>query len=298
MIIPSYNHEQFIVESIASVAQQDYRPLEILLIDDGSTDQTYELGLHCLRESDIPFLALKKKNQGSCVTGINLGLQRCHGTYVSILASDDIFLPGKLSESIEAINKHNSDISLAKVGIMRFDGTYIDNSETSVKKTEQSYRRDTLFQDLVSINGGFSLPYLGMVWRKSAFGIVGPYDPTILPEDYDMALRIAKAKLKIAFVYKRVAMYRVNAKSLDYNIRISEDVEIVLMKHRNDLGKGKRAILAYAKANRGISLRRKQPLKSGRLILNALMQYPPVGIYLLRLLLYRFFDLSKVPEKG
>ena len=299
VIIPSYNHQQFIVEAIASVVQQDYRPLEILLIDDGSTDQTYELGLDHLRESDIPFLALKKKNQGSCVSGINLGIQRCNGAYVSLLSSDDIYLPGKLSVSIDALICQNADLALAKIVRMSADGAPIHHSETPIGRIEQSYRRGTLLQEMICPKSGFGLPYLSMVWRRSTFNIVGLYDPTVFTEDYDMSLRIAIAKLNIAFVHQSVAVYRLIAKSQDYYIRVAADSVAVLMKHKNHLGEGVRAALAYGKANRAIVLMRsKRPFKSVSLLLDALVQHPPVSLYLLHCFLYWLRGQSKTLENG
>lgn len=101
IIIPTYNCAQYIVQTIESVFAQAYQDYELIVIDDGSTDNT--------REVLVPYLDrliyLYQANQGESVAR-NVGIQHTRGEYIAFLDSDDWWLPGKLAKQVAALDAH------------------------------------------------------------------------------------------------------------------------------------------------------------------------------------------------
>ncbi|WP_298737847.1 glycosyltransferase family 2 protein [uncultured Psychrobacter sp.] len=99
VIIPSYNHEKYIQESIQSVINQDYMNIELIVIDDGSKDNSVNV-IHNMidlcEERFVRFEFVHRHNKGLCAT-LNEALEWCRGEFFSPLASDDIALPHKIS---------------------------------------------------------------------------------------------------------------------------------------------------------------------------------------------------------
>lgn len=107
IIVPSYNQGQFIRRTIESILSQDYRPLEIIVIDGASSDET----LSILREFDsAPELTWVSEPDSGVVEAVNKGLSRARGQIGAIQSSDDFYLPGAVSAAVEALE---SDLSLA-----------------------------------------------------------------------------------------------------------------------------------------------------------------------------------------
>lgn len=103
VIIPAYNAEVFLTETLQSVLNQDYTNLEIVVIDDGSTDGTYHVAKAILAEKpNIPSRVLFQTNSGVAAAR-NLGIANARGSYLAFLDSDDIWLRGKLSAQIALI---------------------------------------------------------------------------------------------------------------------------------------------------------------------------------------------------
>lgn len=103
VMIPTYNQQQFISETLESILQQDYRPLEIVLCDDCSTDNTVEIiQTYQQRYPDIISLHQNPKNIGVTANS-NLALSLCNGDFISLFAGDDVFLPGKLTAQVNAL---------------------------------------------------------------------------------------------------------------------------------------------------------------------------------------------------
>jgi alpha-1,3-rhamnosyltransferase len=104
VIIPSYNHARYVKETIEGVWNQTYRPVELVVVDDASTDESPEILKALQSESPIPFeLELLEENQGALV--FNQALALCSGEYLAVCASDDVLFPKameKLTEVLEA----------------------------------------------------------------------------------------------------------------------------------------------------------------------------------------------------
>ena len=101
VIIPTYNNAQFIPEAIESVFSQTYPIFEVIVINDGSTDNTNEV----LAKHLDKIIYIEQKNGGPAKAR-NTGLKRATGDYIAFLDADDIWLPHKISEQIQKIEKN------------------------------------------------------------------------------------------------------------------------------------------------------------------------------------------------
>ena len=105
VLVTTYQHAAFIDDAIASVASQDYRDLEIVVADDGSTDGAQDqIRAWAARDARvIPVLA--SANAGLSVNW-NRGLERCTGEFIAFVSGDDLMLPGRLSRQVEFMRAH------------------------------------------------------------------------------------------------------------------------------------------------------------------------------------------------
>lgn len=107
VIIPTYNAEKFVIDSIESVLNQDYKNLEIIISDDCSTDNTKQVILDFLKGKNLNFIKLffNTKNLGVTKNG-NQCLMACTGKYIAFLAGDDLMLPTKITTQINYLESH------------------------------------------------------------------------------------------------------------------------------------------------------------------------------------------------
>ncbi|MCI5147221.1 MAG: glycosyltransferase family 2 protein [Candidatus Electrothrix sp. AR3] len=104
VVIPAYNHEQFIGPAIDSVLNQSWKNLELIVVDDGSTDATAEV----IKAYTDPRLSYYYQENQDAFNTINRGLGLATGEYVAILNSDDIYTPDRLEKLVAAQEKSKS----------------------------------------------------------------------------------------------------------------------------------------------------------------------------------------------
>ena len=102
VIIATYNREKLIMEAINSVLAQTYQNFEIIIVDDGSTDNTRDL-IESINDPRIKYIY--QENAG-CAAARNTGIDNANGEYIAILDSDDLWLPKKLEKQIQFMNTH------------------------------------------------------------------------------------------------------------------------------------------------------------------------------------------------
>ena len=98
VIIPAYNRERYLAETIDSVLAQDYRPIEIIVVDDGSTDGTADVAGHFSQVVRYFF----QPNSG-CGSALNAGVEKAEGKYLSFLGSDDLWTENKLTLQMQVM---------------------------------------------------------------------------------------------------------------------------------------------------------------------------------------------------
>ncbi len=232
IILPTYNRANTIHESILSVLNQTYEDFELIIVDDGSTDNTKEV-IEIFEDSRIQYIK-HEENKGAA-SAMNTGIKKSKGSFISIQNSDDKWLPEKLENEINGFNSPNPKLGVVYSGLCRIIGNrkiYIPSK--SVKKKE-GYLSD----DLLNINfvNGLSLI------RKDCFEKVGYYDEELVGlEDWEIYLRISKY-YDFKFIDKPLIIASLSQDSLSIkpSVMISA-TQMILNKHFNKFLNNKKAL--------------------------------------------------------
>ena len=138
VIIPTYNRSNFLIESITSTWEQIHRPIEVLVIDDGSTDDT-KTKVSKLKEKfeneNFTIIYNYQKNKGSNFAR-NLGLKIASGNWIQFLDSDDLLEKNKFKIQIKALLDTNSDMAIANFKILMSSGKtlFIENNGNMLRR--------------------------------------------------------------------------------------------------------------------------------------------------------------------
>ena len=189
VIIPSYNHEEFVSVAIQSVLSQTYQDFELIITDDGSTDGTVSK----IREFSDPRLKLFvfDKNTGACGAANNC-LKEARGEYVAMLSSDDVFFPEKLQKQVNFLDAHpdvGAVFSYALI-IAQNGKPFSDDRHFYAKIFFQPNRTRYEWLNYFFYKGN-CLCHPSMLIRKTCYDEVGYYDPRYgqLP-DLDFWIRL------------------------------------------------------------------------------------------------------------
>lgn len=124
ILIPAYNSEKFIAETLRSCVEQTYTDIEIVIVDDGSTDRTLNVAREW--EAKYPFITVfSQPNQGACVAR-NLAFEKSTGDYVMWLDADDVISQNKIELQIEALERTADSLAVATGSWDRFYGSTDD----------------------------------------------------------------------------------------------------------------------------------------------------------------------------
>jgi len=224
VVIPAYNCASHIEETLASVFNQTRKPFEILVINDGSTDNTAEV------VSKYPQVRLiNKLNQGPSETR-NRGILESTGNWIAFLDSDDMWHAGK----IEAVEKHIQDNPETDMVSTAF---YIGNEKDWQKITPRRIYnpRDSFFEQLYRRS---FIATSSVVIKKDFLTKAGGFDTSLLvAEDLDLYLRIALMNAKYFYIREHLLYYRSHPNSITSNpLNAHQDIQKVFYKFRHQAG--------------------------------------------------------------
>ena len=199
IVIPCYNHAEYVQDSIRSVLNQTYVNIELIIIDDGSTDQSVNKIKEMIVECEQKFTRFEfrdRPNKGLSNT-LNEALEWANGEYFSVLASDDQMLPGKTKLQVSAFKP---DI----VGV--FGGVNIINDKNEIIFSRVREYSESNFDDIILTK--HDLPASSQMFEKNALKEAGGYNPNVKVEDWDLLLRISKLNKKMVFIPEFLINYR------------------------------------------------------------------------------------------
>ncbi len=203
----SYNHANFVHQSVESALSQSFEDLELVVTDDGSSDGTADV-LRSIRDPRFQ-LEIFPRNRGAC-DATNHTISRCRGEFVAILNSDDYFLPGKIGRQVEYLDK-NPDVA-AVFGLPRFvdpHGASVDPAQNPFRGVFTSSPANRFEWLTHFFLRGNALCHPTVLIRREAYEHVGLYDPVLrqLP-DFDMWIRVC-ARFDIRVMEQELTAFRV-----------------------------------------------------------------------------------------
>jgi len=203
IIIPCYNQDQFLAETLQSVLAQTYANWECVIIDDGSTDGSARIAKQSVC-SDTRFKYIWQENKGVSVAR-NTGLANATGDYIQFLDADDLLVPEKLLVSIQAVQKHNVSVVCTNYALFTTSVNTIAPPFSNLEQFELSFYNLARFW-----NDGLTMP--PHCWFFNANLLVGLSFPVGLTaqEDWVMWLKIFLQSPKTFYIEKHLALYRLN----------------------------------------------------------------------------------------
>jgi len=178
VIIPVFNRESTISRAIDSVLNQTYKSLEIIVVDDGSTDKTAEI----LKSYSNNIKVIHQKNSGVSVARNN-GIKNSIGEWIALLDSDDEWLPNKLKLEVDYINE-NLDMK-----ILQTEEIWIRNGKRIDPKKYHKKIAGNIFQKSLEL---CLVSPSAVIFKRSLFNEIGEFDEDLpVCEDYDYWLRVS-----------------------------------------------------------------------------------------------------------
>lgn len=221
IVIPAYNAAKFLPEVIQSVLNQSYQNWELLVIDDGSTDNTAEL-VNEYSEQDSRVHLISKENGGVSVAR-NLGAQLAKGELIAFLDSDDLWLEDKISAHVSYMTSHPQvGVSFGRVELIETDGKTTNKLTDNIVDTLQP-------QDLFYSNP--TVTTSNLVIRKSVFQMLNGFDESMqYNEDIDLLFRLAiQDSWEIKSIDQVLVQYRLHSSGLSSTLMKMEEGWVILM---------------------------------------------------------------------
>ena len=211
VVIPSYNHGEYVVSALESIFIQTYRSIEIIVVDDGSTDDSAKRILGALRDSPFPWRFHARANRGAART-INEAVASSSGEFVNVLNSDDRFAPSRLSSMVDAIAGTGEQWGFSRVALIDRDGAAV-GADASPRAADLSYLADGVGAcDTVGcsfLSGNPSISSGALFFARSLFNRVGGFRDLRYNHDWDFCLRASLVSEPV-FVPSREYDYRMH----------------------------------------------------------------------------------------
>lgn len=215
VIIPCHNAAAYLAEAIESALAQTYPVIEVVVIDDASTDGSYDIA-----QKYVPRIKLlHNRHNRERAWSRNRAIAESIGEHIALLDADDVWLPQKLARQVAFLDEH------PEIGLVYAKAEYIDEKSERVQRRNE-YGWPPIDGQMIAPAGESTLllswnriPCLTAVFRRTIFDREGPFDETDWlqgVEDYDLWLRISDHHA-IGFIDETLARYRIHDKQTNAN---------------------------------------------------------------------------------
>jgi len=237
VIIPTYNRSQLLIRAIKSVVNQTYQNFEIIVINDGSTDDTDEV---IKRVLDERITYLRHADNKGAATARNTGIRAAKGEYIAFLDSDDEWLPKKLAKQIKILKS-----TLSKVGVIYTGSWRIMNHEKFyIPAPTISPKEGNIYNNILC--GKYLVPTPAAVVKKVCFEKVGMFDESLPAlEEWDLWIRISK-HFHFKYIDEPLLISYYTSGSISTNRRIfCKAMKSILKKHFKEFRKNQKALVNF-----------------------------------------------------
>lgn len=230
VVITTFNYATFVVEAIESVLAQTRQADEIIVVDDGSTDRTFELIAPYVERRQIRYVC--QENQGPSAAR-NLGIHESSGDLLAFLDADDTWMPNKLQRQLDWLACHPDAVMVSGQKVWWNVERNTRRVDAFAPMSQARLRREITVRNVVGN------PSMALI-RRRAIDRTGPFDTSLRwGEDWDLFVRLSRAG-EIGFVPEPVIVYRWHRKSLSQERGLKQLATNHVV--------GRRAVAAFAPA--------------------------------------------------
>ena len=236
VICLSYNHEKYVVEALNSVLQQKYSPVELIVVDDCSTDKSASIiDNWCLQQNNITFIK-NEQNSGN-TKSFNKALKIASGDYIIDLAADDVLTHDGIELQAAAFKKStfkNLGIVYGNAEIINENGSFnsyyfpVNANKNVIKKRETG----AVYASVLS--SGDSICSVSAMIKKNVYDALNGYDETLNYEDLDFWIRAARLYefdfIDAVLIKKRIVSNSLSSHFYKKNNKINESTYKILKK--------------------------------------------------------------------
>jgi glycosyltransferase involved in cell wall biosynthesis len=200
IVIPTYNREKYISDCLDSVVRQIYRPIEIVVIDDGSTDLTIDIlslfAEKLANKADI-FFKFKQVSNGGAPRARNIGFSESTGKFIVFMDSDDELLPNKISDQLALLQSEGYDVVFSpNICLDRFGNFRKLSGDIPVTRKNKDYVR-------------LCWQTMGALYRREYILKMGEWDERLtINQDYEYSIRAVLFGGSIGFLSQPLQVYK------------------------------------------------------------------------------------------
>ena len=211
VIIPAYNHAKYISHAIESVLQQTFSDFELVIIDDGSTDNTFDI----IRSYSDPRILAETQPNVDAPTTINRAMAKTCGTHIALLNSDDVYHPERLERMLTFMKENRCDYAISDLIPITSNGEEITNIKHPWHVAHSACKRiyaET--NDMLSalFNANLMVTTSNLMLSRKAVETTGIFNPSLrYLHDYDYLFRLAHQYAnQHPFLDEKLAYYRLH----------------------------------------------------------------------------------------
>lgn len=226
VIVPVYNVEKYLQRCVDSLLQQSHEDLEIILVDDGSKDQSGEI-CDAYAQQDARVKVIHQQNAGQSVAR-NQGLKIATGDYICYADSDDYVHPDYIKRMYQMLVGEDADIAMC--GFDYFKGEYYEGSQTEVSASRKTYTNQEMIRNMHTVQDELYVVVWGKLYKREIVeGIAFPEgriceDLAVLYRYYDRAAKTVHSEDVLYYYYRN----NVNSSTYQINLKFYEDVFLAL----------------------------------------------------------------------
>ena len=219
IIIPTYNRADLLPRTIGSVLNQTFRNFELIVVDDGSTDNTREV-VKKFEEKDLRVKYIWQENSGGPAKPKNTGIKVAKGKFIAFLDDDDEWLPEKLEKQIKLFRNTSNNLAFVGCNILVIE----EEKNKIIKRVKMSnYSKGVFFKKL--LEGNFIFTSSSVLIKKEVLDKVGFFDTNLkYADDWDLWVRVSE-HFSFSFVPEYLLKYYLHQKGITINLNPAKEAE-------------------------------------------------------------------------
>ncbi len=204
----SYNHERYISEAIESVLSQDFEDLELIIVDDASTDESRQI-IERFAEQDPRIRVIFHEHNFGITRVVNDGIDAARGKFIAQIDSDDVWVPDKLRKQLAVVERDENVIVWSEGRLIDQNGRPLGKNFSELVESASNKKSGNLFQTLLRGNYIFGSTLL---YKRTNLGNLRYDERFTYNNDYKFLLELART-YDFHYIAEPLAMYRMHGKN-------------------------------------------------------------------------------------